>query len=94
MSQLQQYFAGKSQDTWFQKPPTTRLVYKLKLIHTRDKKRAKCNRCQKWFKIVQLTIDHICPISKGGHVDDLGNMQLLCDRCHNRKTIMDKKGVN
>ena len=42
--------------------------------------------CGKYFPIGLLTVDHIIPISKGGPVFDIGNMQLLCWQCHRKKT--------
>ncbi len=42
--------------------------------------------CGKYFPIALLTVDHIIPISKGGPVFDIGNMQLLCWQCHRKKT--------
>lgn len=42
-----------------------------------------CNECGVRFS-GNATIDHIVPISDGGmHV--IGNMQLLCEECHNIK---------
>jgi len=35
---------------------------------------------------VYLTIDHVIPIRAGGPVADIGNLQLLCIRCHDKKT--------
>jgi 5-methylcytosine-specific restriction endonuclease McrA len=42
--------------------------------------------CGKYFPIGLLTVDHIIPISRGGPVFDIGNMQLLCWQCHRKKT--------
>lgn len=40
-----------------------------------------------------LAIDHIIPISMGGPVCEIHNLQLLCFRCHKRKTVnTDNKG--
>lgn len=33
-----------------------------------------------------LHIDHIVPIGMGGHGTDISNLQVLCVRCHNKKT--------
>jgi len=33
----------------------------------------------------KLTIDHIRPLSKGGHPRALGNLQLMCEPCNNDK---------
>ena len=33
-----------------------------------------------------LTIDHIIPISMGGPICDVSNLQFLCEKCHKKKT--------
>jgi 5-methylcytosine-specific restriction endonuclease McrA len=78
------YIAGKSNNTWYQKPPIARAAYKEKLGYD------KCNICKKYFGLSRLTLDHIIPISYGGPVDDIGNMQLLCYYCHDAKTRAEK----
>lgn len=45
------------------------------------------NGCGNYFPFDMLTIDHIIPISMGGPVYDIHNPQLLCFRCHKRKTM-------
>jgi len=37
-------------------------------------------------------VDHVTPISKGGAIWDLGNMQSLCHAHHSIKTNCDMKG--
>lgn len=95
------YIAGKSGDSWFQLPPSTRQNYKTTLA---KKYGSRCNPsyclptaqgvdnryskvgCGKYFPLALLTVDHIIPISKGGPVFDIENMQLLCWQCHRKKT--------
>ena len=36
-----------------------------------------------------LHVDHIEPVADGGHPFDPGNLQTLCDRCHERKTAAE-----
>lgn len=33
-----------------------------------------------------LEVDHITPVADGGHPFDPGNLQTLCDKCHQKKT--------
>ena len=44
---------------------------------------------------VELQVDHIVPISRGG-TDDMGNLQLLCYECHQKKHNyeFDEMGTN
>lgn len=37
-------------------------------------------------------VDHIIPISKGGHSLDRDNLQLICYKCHKVKTKIDNSG--
>ena len=48
-----------------------------------------CNRCKQVMNISTITVDHICPISRGGE-DEMYNLQLLCRPCHRMKTVTDK----
>jgi hypothetical protein len=95
------YIAGKSGDSWYQLPAYTRQGYKAKLAKmygsrcyprysiTCANSKGEINPqfgCGKYFPLALLTVDHIVPISKGGPVFDLGNMQLLCWQCHQKKT--------
>ena len=38
---------------------------------------------------VGLEVDHITPISEGGHPFDPGNLQTLCEDCHQEKTAAE-----
>ena len=42
---------------------------------------ARCRRCR---TAVNLEIDHIVPVSKGGRTEEV-NLQTLCRRCNRRK---------
>ena len=48
----------------------------------------KCVQCSNPWK----TIDHITPKGLGG-TDDTSNLQLLCKKCHNKKTEQDLKDI-
>lgn len=47
-------------------------------VFDRDKKCMKCGR------LVDLSIDHVLPLSRGGS-DDFNNLQALCTTCNKRK---------
>lgn len=89
------YVAGKSANTWFQLPPDIRKEYKLRIVQAYG---LRCNGifgngCGRFFPLDMLSVDHIIPISMGGSVSDVHNLQLLCFRCHKRKTRkIDNKG--
>ena len=87
------YIAAKSRDSWFQLPVDVRMSFKIKLselygsrCHKRVKNGRFSNGCGKYFPLNMLTVDHIVPISKGGPISDINNMQLLCLKCHQKKT--------
>jgi 5-methylcytosine-specific restriction endonuclease McrA len=101
MVQKRIYVAGKSADSWYQLPPSMRQNYKTNLAKKYGSRcnlnydlsgsQGVANKyskfgCGKYFPIALLTVDHIIPISKGGPVFDIGNMQLLCWQCHRKKT--------
>lgn len=44
-----------------------------------------CQSCKKEFPNEELTVDHIRPLSKGGHPRALGNLQLMCEPCNSDK---------
>ena len=55
-----------------------------------NKDRALCNLCNNYISLDRLELDHKIPICLGGG-DDEDNFQLLCNKCHIKKTINDKK---
>lgn len=44
-----------------------------------------CQGCKEKFPNEELTVDHIRPLSKGGHPRALGNLQLMCEPCNSSK---------
>lgn len=48
-------------------------------------KRRDDNECVNCGSQDGLEIDHVIPVSKGGHPFDPGNLQTLCSDCHARK---------
>jgi 5-methylcytosine-specific restriction endonuclease McrA len=45
----------------------------------------KCNWCSDYLNRVDMTLDHITPISRGG-TNKKDNIQILCNDCHIKKT--------
>lgn len=45
-----------------------------------------CQGCKLEFPNEELTVDHIRPLSKGGHPRALGNLQLMCEPCNTAKS--------
>ena len=52
---------------------------------------ARCGRDDLTFE--QLTLDHINPVFKGGKTE-VGNIQLLCEPCHSKKSKKENKEAN
>lgn len=50
-----------------------------------------CQQCGRQLTPYELDIDHIIPISEGGHPFDPKNLQTLCKSCHITKTRMEKE---
>jgi len=49
-----------------------------------------CQVCMASKRVTKATeVDHITPKSRGG-LDDPGNLQAICKRCHQIKTQLDK----
>ena len=68
-------------NTWHELPATqTRRLRKL--VQERDG--YKCRVCADKRR---LQVDHIIPIKAGGPISDPSNIQLLCEKCFNRKRI-------
>ena len=45
----------------------------------------KCQSCQKTGREIELTIDHIIPLAKGG-TNDISNLHTLCRQCNQKKS--------
>jgi len=45
---------------------------------------AQCRYCQSTFKLVDLTVDHVVPKSRGGK-SDMKNLVLACEPCNRKK---------
>lgn len=67
----------------------------------RQKWEYQCNECKNWFNDKQVAVDHIVPCGTLKSAEDLpgfvtklfceiDGLQVLCDTCHNQKTLEDK----
>jgi 5-methylcytosine-specific restriction endonuclease McrA len=56
------------------------------------KQAGKCVGRQHHFPLVNFTIDHIVPKSKGG-TDHLDHLQLLCNACNSSKEAIDQAAI-
>lgn len=59
-----------------------------KLIMSRD---PVCQRCG-CARDKDSPMDHIIPVSQGGAEYDMDNLQGLCKRCHDKKTVREDGG--
>ena len=68
----------------------------------RQKFEYECNNCHRWFPEKSINIDHIvgagslnCGADLPGFVDRLfceqDNLQVLCEKCHDAKTKLEKQ---
>ncbi len=83
-----------------------RRVYKG--CNKRQKFEYQCNHCKDWFPEKKINVDHICPAGSLNSAQNLpdfierlfcevDNLQVLCEKCHNKKTADEKsvkKGVS
>lgn len=60
-----------------------------------------CNCCKEWFPEKLINVDHIVPAGSLNRADDLpgfverlfceiDNLQVLCSKCHDKKTKLEK----
>lgn len=80
-----------------------RRVYKG--TNKRQKYEYQCNVCQNWFIEKKINVDHIIPAGSLSSAKDLpgfierlfcevDNLQVLCEKCHDKKTKADKHEKN
>lgn len=58
------------------------------------KKDCRCYLCSKEFNLGQLQLEHRIPVEVGGHLFNENNIDLVCSRCHSKKTIIDKRVIH
>jgi len=75
---------GRPEDQWIYKSARWGRVRSLQL-----QLEPFCKGCRP--KITEATIvDHITPVSQGGEIWDMDNLQSLCVSCHNRKSLLEQ----
>lgn len=68
----------------------------------RQKYEYQCNICKEWFKGNLVAVDHIDPVGSLKSAQDLpkfveglfceiDNLQVICNECHNKKTLSETK---
>ena len=68
----------------------------------RQKWEYQCKKCENWFDIKKINVDHIIPVGTLKSAEDLptfierlfcevDGLQVLCNECHDKKTIKDNK---
>ncbi len=69
----------------------------------RQKFEYQCNSCKNWFPEKKINVDHIHPAGSLNCANDLpgfverlfcevDNLQVLCEKCHDAKTKLEKNG--
>lgn len=56
----------------------------------REVKAERGNWCEQCGSTQRIIADHVKEIRDGGAMLDKGNVKLLCQRCHQRKTAMEQ----
>ena len=70
----------------------------------RQKFEYQCNNCERWFQEKKINVDHIRPAGSLNCAQDLpgfverlfcevDNLQVLCEKCHDEKTKLEKNGA-
>jgi 5-methylcytosine-specific restriction endonuclease McrA len=96
--------ALRQKSRWWK--PITECKMKARRAYKGPSKRQKfeyqCNSCKLWFPEKQINVDHIKPAGSlnckedlAGFVErlfcELDNLQVLCEKCHDVKTKLEKK---
>jgi len=79
-------FGRNSNNTWHELPEKIKDELK-KIVEERDGLVCSQKYGHGCGTTGYLTMDHIIPIRGGGPVADIGNLQLLCVKCHDKKTM-------
>ena len=71
-------------------------------VNKRQKYEYACKKCKGWFPEKKINVDHIIPAGSLNCAQDLplfverlfceqDNLQVLCETCHNKKTLKEKQ---
>jgi 5-methylcytosine-specific restriction endonuclease McrA len=74
-------------------------------VNKRQKYEYQCNVCKNWFIEKKINVDHIIPAGSLNSSKDLpgfverlfcevNDLQVLCEKCHDKKTKADKHEKN
>lgn len=79
----------------YQKENPNRIYQTKRWRYTRIKviqrDRGLCQECLKSGRVSEGThVDHVKPVSQGGDEWSMNNLQLLCKKCHEKKTAREK----
>jgi 5-methylcytosine-specific restriction endonuclease McrA len=98
--------ALRQKSRWWK--PITECKMKARRAYKGTNKRQKfeyhCNQCKGWFPEKQINVDHIVPAGSLNCAQDLpafverlfceqDNLQVLCEKCHDHKTKLEKNDV-
>lgn len=85
-------------------PPHKRKGTTRELKHDRFYSQTRWKKHSAWYRMkhplcvkcgqAAHAVDHLVPIARGGAEWDEGNMQSLCERCHNAKTNEERARVS
>jgi 5-methylcytosine-specific restriction endonuclease McrA len=96
--------ALRQKSRWWK--PITQCKQKSRRVYKGPNKRQKfeyqCNECKQWYAEKNINVDHIIPAGTLRCANDLpgfverlfcevDNLQVLCSKCHDKKTKLEKQ---
>jgi hypothetical protein len=58
-----------------------------------SEKEGLCYICKEKFELRKLEFEHKVPVILGGHLFDKENVDLICQKCHQQKSLADRKVI-